>query len=76
MKKMNKITLSFTIFILFLLGVWQFHEYQHYKDFKDNECTDISYQVIRVKAYCNETTKMQELIDYRDKQVLSLWLFS
>jgi len=70
---MNKLILILFTILLILIILWQAHEYQHYTDFKENNCTNISYQVIRVKAYCNDTIKMQELIDYRDKQVITLW---
>ncbi|MCA9460273.1 MAG: hypothetical protein KC589_08935 [Nanoarchaeota archaeon] len=61
-----------TAIVTFLLI--QIHEYQHYKDFKKLNCTNIKHQVFRVKAYCPDLKKAQELSEYRDRQFMNLWL--
>ena len=78
-QKMVKAEIIFYVSLVLLIitiGAVQVHEYQHYQDFKELNCTNISYQFIRVTAYCEGESyiKAQNLSQYRDKQILRLWL--
>ena len=72
--KKDKLILIFSIMIILLCIFVTIHEIQHYHDFKELNCTNISYQFIRVKVHCTDLTIAQQYIDYRDKQVITLWL--
>ena len=76
MEKAKIILYSLIALLVITIGAVQVHEYQHYQDFKHLNCTNISYQIVRVMAYCEGESyiKAQNLSQYRDEQFLRLWI--
>lgn len=75
---MNKIKIEYIFFTMAFIGICliQVHEIQHYNDAIDFNCINISYQFIKVVAYCpmNNSNNINMLSQLRDKQFIYMWM--